>query len=160
VELRLCERSGHVKVIEINPRASGQFFDLFEQVDGYNLFGALVALSTGEKLQIRRRQGRNRLAASFVLRDLSGEGLSRWPRRGEIERLRERHPEASIQIHLKRGASLRRELKWLGSYRYAVVNLGAPNPAELFSAFARVRADIDFHPRQQELTGLAASSSD
>ena len=83
VELRLCERSGHVKVIEINPRASGQFFDLFEQVDGYNLFAAMLALATGRQPEIRRRQGRNRIAASFVLRDLRGEGLSRWPRRGK-----------------------------------------------------------------------------
>jgi biotin carboxylase len=160
VELRLCEKTGHAKVIEINPRPSGQFFDLFAQVDGYNLFGALVALATGEEPQIRRRQGRNRLAASFVLRDLRGDGLSRWPRREEIERLRERHPEANIQVYPKRGASLRRELKWLGTYRYAVVNLGAATPAELFSAFERIRADIDFHPRGQEPAGLAAPSAD
>jgi hypothetical protein len=157
VEVRLCERTGHAKVIEINPRPSGQFFDLFEQVDGYNLFGALAALATGDEPQVRRRQGRNRVAASFVLRDMLGEGLSRWPRREEIERLRERHPGANIQVYRKRGASLRRELKWLGTYRYAVVNLGAATHEELISAFERIRADIDFHPRGQAVASLAAS---
>jgi hypothetical protein len=157
VELRLCEQTGRAWVIEINPRPSGQFFDLFEQVDGYNLFEALIALSTGHEPRIRRRQGRNRLAASFVLRDLHGEGLSRWPRREEIERLRERHPDANIQVYPKRGAGLRRELKWLGTYRYAVVNLGAPTAAEMFAAFERIRSDIDFHPRGQAAPAVAAS---
>ncbi len=157
VELRVCEGTGHVKVIEINPRTSGQFFDLFEHVDGYSLFDVLVALAAGETPPVRRRQGRNRVAASFVLRDLRGEGLSRWPRKAEIERLRGRHPEARIMVFPKRGAGLRRELKWLSTYRYAVINLGAPTPADLFSAFERIRADIDFHPRGQAMPDLPAS---
>jgi hypothetical protein len=119
----------------------------------------LIALATGQEPRILRRQGRNRVAASFVLRDLRGEGLSRWPRQGEIERLRERHREANIQVYRKRGASLRREMKWLGTYRYAVINLGATTPAELFSAFERIRADIDFHPREQAAQGLTASTA-
>jgi hypothetical protein len=153
VELRICERTGRAIVLEINPRASGQFFDLFEEVDGFNLFGVLLALATGEAPGTALRLGPNRHAASFVLRDLHGDGLSRWPRAVDIERLRSRHPGARIQVYRKRGAGLRRELKWLGSYRYAVVNLGAPTLAELFSAFERIRADIDFHPRPRSVPG-------
>ena len=152
-ELRLCAETGQAKVIEINPRASGQFFDLFEHVDGYNLFDILVALATGVVPEVRHREGRNRHAASFVLRDLHGTGLSRWPDRAEIDRLRERHREARIIVYRKRGAALRRELKWLGSYRYAVINLGAATPADLFAAFERIRADIDFHPREARRPG-------
>ncbi|MGE0358568.1 MAG: acetyl-CoA carboxylase biotin carboxylase subunit family protein [Burkholderiales bacterium] len=147
VELRLCAATGHAKVIEINPRAAGQFYDLFERVDGYNLFDALVDLESGREPEVRRRQGRDAVAASFVLRDLAGEGLGRWPGRGEIALLRERHPEARIMVYPKRGADLRREVKWLGSYRYGVVNLGAAAPADLFAAYARVHGDIGFHPR-------------
>lgn len=157
VELRLCARTGRAIVLEINPRASGQFFDLFEEVDGFNLFGVLLALATGGTPGTPLRQGRNRHAASFVLRDLRGEGLSRWPRAADIDRLRSRHPEARIQVYPKRGAGLRRELKWLGSYRYAVVNLGAPTLAELFSAFERIRTDIDFHPRSRAVAGHAGA---
>ena len=74
VELRVCAATGHPKVIEINPRAAGQFYDLFERVDGYNLFDALVALETGEEPRIRRREGASAVAASFVMRDLDGRG--------------------------------------------------------------------------------------
>lgn len=152
VELRLCATTGHAKVIEINPRAAGQFYDLFERVDGYNLFDALVSLETGEPPAIRRREGRDAIAASFVLRDLDGAGLGRWPERGEIARLRERHPGALIMMYPKRGADLRREVKWLGSYRYGVVNLGAPSLDQLHAAYARVHRDIGFHPLGREET--------
>jgi len=153
VELRLCTATGRAKVIEINPRAAGQFYDLFERVDGYNLFDALVALETGEVPDIRHREGRDACAASFVMRDLAGDGLGRWPARGEIGRLRARHPEASIMVYPKRGADLRREMKWLGSYRYGVVNLGAGSQGELFAAYARIYRDIAFHPRDHEVPG-------
>ncbi len=135
VELRVCAATGHAKVIEINPRAAGQFYDLFERVDGYSLFDALLALETGEEPQVRHRMGPDAVAGSFVMRDLEGAGLGRWPGRGEIARLRTRHPGARIMVYPKRGADLRREIKWLGSYRYGVVNLGASSLAELSAAY-------------------------
>ena len=150
VELRVCAATGHPKVIEIIPRAAGQFYDLFERVDGYNLFDALVALETGEEPRIRRREGASAVAASFVMRDLAGEGLGRWPRRGEIGQLRARHPGARIMFYPKRGADLRREMKWLGSYRYGVVNLGAGSAGELQGAYDRIHREVAFHPRARE----------
>jgi hypothetical protein len=151
VELRVCAATGHPKVIEINPRAAGQFYDLFERVDGYNLFDALVALEAGEEPRIRRREGPSAVAASFVMRDLAGAGLGRWPERGEIAALRARHPEARLMFYLKRGADLRREMKWLGSYRYGIANLGARSPGELFAAYDRIHREVGFHPRGQEV---------
>jgi len=151
VELRVCHASGHAKLIEINPRAAGQFFDLFERVDGYNAFDALVALESGEEPRLRRREGDSAVAASFVMRDLAGEGLSRWPGMGEIDALRSRHPAARIMVYRKRGADLRREVKWLNTYRYAVANLAARSSEELFSAYGRLHDDIDFHPARQSV---------
>src|SRR5260221_644983 len=76
VEMRLDPATQALSVIEINPRAAGQFYDVCERVDGYRLFDALLALECGEEPVTRKRAGRERHAASFVLRDLSGEGLS------------------------------------------------------------------------------------
>jgi biotin carboxylase len=150
VELRVCPASGHAKLIEINPRSAGQFYDLFERVDGYSPLAAMIALEAGETPAIRRGAGRSAVAASFVMRDLEGAGLSRFPGEREIERLRERHPDAWIMVYPKRGGDLRRELKWLGTYRYAIANLGARTLQELFAAYRRVYADIDFHPPGHE----------
>jgi ATP-grasp domain-containing protein len=157
VEMRIDPVDGQPRVIEINPRAAGQFYDLFERVDGYSLFEALLELEGGREPAIAHRAGRDRHAASFVLRDLAGEGLSRWPSRAEIEALKAAHPDVHVMLYPKRGADLRREMKWLGSYRYGVFNLGAPTLEELFARFERLCREITFHPRGRRLSeaGLA-----
>ncbi len=146
IEMRVDPGDGRIRVIEMNPRAAGQFYDLFERVDGFSPFDAMIALACGDEPRLSRGQGRQRHAASFVLRDLAGEGLSRWPGAAQIERLRALDPDAHVMIYPKRGADLARELKWLGSYRYGVVNLGGATLEEMFERFAAISARIDFHP--------------
>jgi hypothetical protein len=147
IEMRIDPESGEPRVIEMNPRAAGQFYDLFERVDGYDAFEALLALHCGAQPVVRHGAGAQRHAASFVLRDLAGAGLSRWPSRREIEALAARHPEGHLMVYRKRGGDLAREMKWLGSYRYCVFNTGGATPEEMFASFARLADDIDFHPR-------------
>ena len=147
IEMRIDPVTGAPRVIEINPRAAGQFYDLFERVDGYCLFETLLALHMGREPVIRHREGRDRHAASFVLRDLSGEGLGRWPSAAEVARLQSRYADVRTMFYPKRGADLAREMKWLGSYRYGVFNFGAPSLEEMFARFHRLCAEIDFHPR-------------
>jgi hypothetical protein len=162
IEMRIDPATRTIRVIEVNPRAAGQFYDLFERVDGYSLFDALLALECGEEPVVRQREGRDGCAASFVLRDLAGTGLSRWPSRGEIAALQARNPDLRAMVYRKRGADLAREMKWLGSYRYGVFNLGAATPAEMFARFARLYAQIDFHPpgqRTPEEEEMAAETS-
>src|SRR5579862_982232 len=154
IEMRVDPASGALGIIEIDPRAAGQFYDLFERVDGYNLFDALLALECGEEPAIRHRAGRQKHAASFVLRDLAGEGLSRWPTRGEIAALKARHADAHVMLYPKRGADLAREMKWLGSYRYGVFNLGGETLEEMFTRFQRVCTDITFHPASHRVPDL------
>lgn len=146
VEMRIDPVSGAPRVIEINPRAAGQFYDLIERVDGYSPFEALLELECGAEPVIRRGAGRDRVAASFVLRDFSGAGLSRWPSRARVAQLRARHPAAHLMVYPKRGPDLAREMKWLGSYRYAVFNTGAASVEGLQARFEALLRDIDFHP--------------
>jgi hypothetical protein len=133
-------------VIEVNPRVAGQFYDLFERVDGYSLFDVMLDVHSGREPRVARREGRDGHAASFVLRDLEGRGLSRWPSRAEVLTLQARNPDVHAMVYRKRGADLERELKWLGSYRYAVFNVGAPTRAALFERFRRLCEEVTFHP--------------
>jgi hypothetical protein len=151
IEMRIDPATGGLRIIEINPRAAGQFYDLFERVDGYSLFDALLALECGEEPVVRKREGRQKHAASFVLRDLAGEGLARWPSAAEIAGLQARHPDAQVMIYRKRGVDLKREMKWLGSYRYGVFNLGGATLEEMFARFRRLASEITFHPRSHRL---------
>ena len=154
IEMRIDPSNGRIRVIEINPRAAGQFYDLFERVDGYSLFEAMIDLGAGDEPRIRAREGPERHAASFVLRDLTGEGLARWPSAGEVRALQGRNADAHVMIYRKRGADRAREVKWLGSYRYGVLNIGAVTLEELFARFHRLCAQIDFHPRGHELPAI------
>jgi hypothetical protein len=156
MELRVDPATGRIRVIEINPRAAGQFYDLFERVDGYSLFEALLALECGEEPIVRHRAGEAAHAASFVLRDLGGAGLSRWPGAAELARLRSRHPGVRMMFYPKRGAELKREIKWLGSYRYAVLNMGAASLGELFARFAAICDEIGFHPNGHKAPSIEA----
>ncbi|MBC8022950.1 MAG: ATP-grasp domain-containing protein [Burkholderiales bacterium] len=153
IEMRIDPASGQPRVIEINPRAAGQFYDLFERVDGYDFFGQLLALHCGDEPRVTHRAGRQKHAASFVLRDLAGEGLSRWPSAAEIGALASRHGDGHLMVYRKRGADLRREMKWLGSYRYAVFNTGGITLEEMFATFSRLARDIDFHPASRRPDG-------
>lgn len=154
VEMRLDPASGALSIIEINPRAAGQFYDLFERVDGYSLFDVLLALDCGEEPDIRHRAGTQGHAASFVLRDLAGEGLARWPSAAEIEALQSRNRDIHVMFYPKRGADLAREMKWLGSYRYGVFNLGGATLEEMFERFHRLCREITFHPPSHRLPEL------
>ena len=151
IEIRIDPATGEPRVIEINPRAAGQFFDLIERVDGFSLFEAMLDLHAGRELVLRHREGHQKVAASFVLRDLTGEGLSRWPTRTELARLSADHPDMHVMFYPKRGADLAREMKWLGSYRYGVCNLGADSTEALFARFHRFSQRIGFHPRSHRL---------
>lgn len=146
IEMRIDPASGAPRVIEINPRAAGQFFDLFERVDGYSLFELLLDLECGDMPRVRHREGRDQVAASFVLRDLHGRGLSRWPGKGEVAAVAAANPDAHLMVYPKRGADLAREMKWLGSYRYVVFNVGAASAPALRARFDRLCEQIDFHP--------------
>jgi len=156
IEMIWNEREDTIRVVEINPRSAGQFYDLFERVDGYSLFEAALALDSGEVPATNHRRGDCRVAASFVLRDFTGRGLGHMPSADEIRTLRDAHPDARIMVYPKRGADLRREMKWLGSYRYGVCNVGGASFEDMLAQYRRICETIRFHPRELAVPGLEA----
>jgi hypothetical protein len=147
IEMMWNSRDDSIKVIEVNPRVAGQFFDLFEQVDGFSLFKATLALACNEVPVTAQRRGKAQVAASFVLRDFSGQGLPYIPGEREIETVRDANPHAHMHFYLKRAVDLKRELKWLGNYRYCVMNIAGGTLEEMFARFVKARDSIQFHPR-------------
>ena len=55
-----------------------------------------------------------------------------------------RYPDASLLTFIKRDASRAHEAKWLGSYRYATVNLGGASREDLELRFADVCRHVRF----------------
>ncbi len=120
-----------IRVIEINPRMASQLAVFYEWVDGVNPYAMLLELAAGDAPRHERAAPRFRHAASFAFRKFDGKPLAAHPTPEQVARVQREFPEARLMLYLKRGASLAREMKWLGSYRYAVVNMGAGSSADL-----------------------------
>jgi ATP-grasp domain-containing protein len=143
VELFWRARDNAIKIIEINPRVASQFADLYQKVDGTNLYQVLADLAVGRAPRWAPRAGSCGAAVSFVLRDFDG-AIKVAPSRRQIEWLRQSHPDAGLQTFIRRGGDRRREMKWLGSYRYAALNLGGRDREDVFRRFEAVRAGLCF----------------
>jgi biotin carboxylase len=154
VELFWQPHDGSIKIIEINPRLAAQFADLYEKVDGVSPYEVLAELAVGREPRWTTRAGRYRAAASFVLREFDG-ALKVAPGRAALRWLRGAHPDAFLQTFIKHGLSRRREMKWLGSYRYATVNVGGRDREDLFRRCDDICAHVAFDRPPLQLARLS-----
>jgi hypothetical protein len=68
----------------------------------------------------------------------------RIPSKAELAHALAPYPDAKMMLYYKKGSSLDREIKWLGSYRYAVLNLGGLSRGDLFDRFNQVCKKLHF----------------
>lgn len=139
VEMFWDPRSDELKLIEVNPRLASQLAGLYQRVEGFNPHRMLLELCTGQAPRAERVPTGCTVAASLVSRRFDGRPLEREPCSADLARVQKSHPDAAIMLYLKRGAALAREMKWLGSYRYAVVNMGAGSETDLERRYAEIR---------------------
>jgi len=134
--------TGRISLIEVNPRMASQLAYLYEGVDGINLYRMNLELALGDAPRLVREAPLFGHAASFALRKFDGKPLAAEPTAEALSQVSRQFPEARLMLYLKRGAALAREMKWLGSYRYAVLNMGAPTAEDLYRRYADVRARL------------------
>lgn len=144
VELIYQPETGRIQIIEINPRMASQIVNLYRRVDGYDPYEVLIDLALGKAPQVTVGAGAFGAAASFVFRRFDGREVTRVPKAAQIECVHQRYPDARLMLYLKRGASLAREMKWLGSYRYAVLNLGGASTEDLHQRYDDIRRELSF----------------
>lgn len=118
-------------IIEINPRFSPQFSDLYQKVDGALSHQYVVELAAGLAPSIMKRKGRHKLAASCVLRVPDDRIVRRAPSDADIARLQEAVPDAHAYLTAKSGDRLSELVQDMFTYRYGLVHLGAANRREL-----------------------------
>lgn len=144
VELFYNRRTDRIYIIEINPRLSYQFADLYENVDGTNSYDVLLALAAGKRPAFTKGDGPFNHSASFVLRTFQGKKLTALPDPREIEVFNQKYPESIIKIYGKRGTRLAGEIRAIGSYRYGIVNIGARTLLDLFAIYEDAKATLTF----------------
>ncbi len=144
IELIYQPDNGRIQIVEINPRMASQIVNLYRRVDGYDPYQVLIDLALGEAPHITAGEGAFGAAASFVFRRFDGREVTRVPRPAQIASVHQRYPDARLMLYLKRGASLAREMKWLGSYRYAVLNIGGASTEDLHQRYHEIRRALSF----------------
>lgn len=146
IEFRYDPERDSLRVIELNPRMASQLADLYSRVDGLNPYRVLLSLALGERPRIEKDAGRFKRAASFIFRKFDGRALARSPSAEQVARFAAAQPDAKLMLYLKRGAALAREMKWLGSYRYAVLNMGGMSTSDLVSRYRSACRQLAFDP--------------
>lgn len=133
-----------LKIIEINPRIANQFADLYEKVDGFNSYDILLAIATGEKPKLKKRQGAYKLAASCVLRMFENKIAVNVPDESCIKKIQNKFPGARIEVLAHRGNRLSNELQDGKSYRYCILQLGAKDNQDLETKISQCVKEMNF----------------
>jgi len=143
VEMIWDEQTDKLQLIEVNPRLAAQFGDLYEKVNGLNTYELLLDLTLDRELRDRSGKGAYGSAASFVFREFNG-AVKVAPDQAQIAWLQSNYPDALLNTYIKEGHSRWREVKWLGSYRYAVLNLGGRDRHDMFARFEHICEHLRF----------------
>ncbi len=137
LEFFVDEATGELTLIEVNPRLAAQLAQFYEWVLGVDTYELGFAMALGRPLPFAR-PARWGAAASFVWRSFDGTSCPRVPTREDREWLAREFPEARLEVYPKRGGSLQRDLKWLGSHRWAVLNLPGRDADDLRRRYERI----------------------
>ncbi len=144
VELFYDQQADTISIIEINPRMSYQFSDLFAQVDGQSSFSVQLELATGHNVHWRNGNGPARVAASFVMRLFRDARVRSVPTDEQISQFQQRFPSAQAKILCAPGDRLSDHDQDVGSYRYCIINMAAQSLAELESHYEEAKSLLPF----------------
>ncbi len=132
MEFLIDEQTGQLKVIEFNPRMASQFSDLYERVDGINPHEMVLALAHGiDPQELPKKEPTANCAASFVYRSLDPNADVTMPTAIQEQAFKAGFPDGLLLKFPKSPGEIKQDFKWLDSYRYGIVHLGAENPDAL-----------------------------
>jgi biotin carboxylase len=133
IEFMYDRSSGDIGIIEINPRMSSQFGDLYEKVDGVNSYSVMLDLALGRKPGMKKREGRHKMAASCVLRTFENKLALELPRAEDIARVRARYPDVRVEVLATEGLKLSQQMQDGRSYRYGLINIGGEDRGDILN---------------------------
>lgn len=137
--------SGHLGLLEINPRLSQSHSDMFEKVDGASNFKIMVELALGREPDFPIREGRYGCAAKFHVRVFE-DGIARHvPDERDIKRIQEQFPDTLIEMKVRQGMRLS-DLIEQDSYSYdlAHIHTGAKDRKSLLVKYNRILEALHF----------------
>jgi biotin carboxylase len=126
------EAQDRLSVIEFNPRMASQYSDLYLRVLGIDLHAIGLALAHGvDPASLPRAVPQAGAAASFVYRQFNPNDRVVMPDGRQQQAFARTFPDGLLFCYPKSAASVARDHKWLGSWRYGIVHLAGRDEAEL-----------------------------
>jgi len=144
IEFMFNPKTDAVHIIEINPRMSSQFADLFEKVDGVNTYSILLDLALGIKPTVTRRAGKHAMAASCILRSFEDKGVHKLPSAGEVENLQKQFPDLRVELLATEGQRLSQEIQDGNSFRYGLISIGARDRKDILETYDHCLSNLTF----------------
>jgi hypothetical protein len=144
IEFMFDPTTGEIGIIEVNPRMAYQFADLYEKVDGINLYDILLDLSLGKSPQIAFRKGLHSQAVICVYRAAEDGWVETIPSDTDISAFRKRAPDMRYQCFVKPGQWLSDVLQDGQTYRYATVSVGTALDEDLEALHDALALHIPF----------------
>lgn len=139
VELTWDPQTDRLAIIEVNPRMATQFADLYRAVYGIDLYLLACALTCGEDpAEAPRLPPSAGAGASCVFRCFDGGGPDPESAVHINACITSALPHARVQLYFRPAWLRWLEYRWLGSHRYAVVNLTATDHATLHRDYTRL----------------------
>jgi hypothetical protein len=155
IEMMYNHKTESIHVIEINPRMSYQFADIFEKVDGSNSYAIQLELAQGLDPVYKKGNGEFGVAASFVLRLFEDKLVTRVPSEEEISEIQKQFPDALVVIKVKEGIMLSDLSQDEKSYRYAIINMGGKDWSDLYHRFELIKNQLKFEFSSLDLLDTA-----
>ncbi|MBU6437288.1 MAG: ATP-grasp domain-containing protein [Betaproteobacteria bacterium] len=137
--------SGALKLIEVNPRLAAQlaeFHQWLHGIDVYELGFEMACNAAPPAPASPPARGRYGAAASFVWRAFDAQSCPRLPSAADLAWLRSNFAHARLKCFPKSGHALRRDLKWLSSHRWALLNMPAADAAALRAGYEAICARL------------------
>ncbi len=155
IEMMYDAADDRVSIVEVNPRICGQFADLYQKVDGTNSYEIALALATRARPRFAPGRGRYAAAASFPLRVFEPSRVSAAPDDTDAAAAEALFAETLVWRECRAGD----ELSDFGgedgaSQRYAVINLGGADRADLERRCAAVQERLGFRLRALRARGI------
>ena len=148
IEFFYRQEDDSIWIIEINGRMASQFAPLYRMLHGIDMYAMqldmLLGKDPGGTTVWSPGQKADGVAASFVLRRFEDGRVTRVPSPEDLGRLRERFPDAFVEILVKEGERLSEELQDDESYRYALVDLCADTWEQLQKKFDEATGLLPF----------------
>ncbi len=145
IEFYWAPGKDEIRLLEINTRISKSHCPLFKMVDGEYHHAVNIDVALGRRPDFPQGEGRYRYAAKFMVRRHEDALVTRVPGRGEIEKVRQRFPDAEVLLHVQAGmrlSGLRNQDSY--SYEIAVIFMGADTAEALERNYQTALAMLPF----------------